>query len=87
MDEDLLEAAEAKGFKNDLDRALLDLIRQLPPTVCDAIFPPPPPPTEEITMATSDVLGGSTANDDGGKREVSMAPPRRRRTIEPRMRF
>lgn len=84
MDEDLLEAAESKGFKNDLDRALLDLIRQLPPAVCDAIFPPSP--TEEVTTATSDVLGGNAANADG-KREVSMAPPRRRRSIEPRMRF
>lgn len=84
MDEDLLDAAERKGFKNDLDRALLDLIRQLPPAVLDAVFPQPPP-TEEVTVATSDPLEGSDG-DDGG-RSISMAPPRRRRTIEPRMRF
>jgi len=85
MDEDLLEAAEKEGFKNDLDRAVLDLVRQVPHAVFDAVFPPPPP-TEQAAVASSDVLGGSAANDDG-KREASMAPPRRRRSIEPRMRF
>lgn len=84
MDEDLLEAAEKKGFKNDLDRALADLLGQVPPAVLDAIFPPPPP-TEDVAVATSDPLGGNEGNDGG--RHVSMAPPRRRRTIEPRMRF
>ena len=77
MDEDLLAAAEARGFKNDLDRALLDLIRQLPAHVVDAIFAPPPEP---VTMADS--IPTATGDDDeagGGSMREGIAPPRHRR--------
>lgn len=89
MDEDLLTAAEAKGFRNDLDRALADLIRQLPSTVLAAVFPPPPEP---VLLATSipDSTGSSGDNSGGGsmREGISMAPPRRkRRDDEPRMRL
>ncbi len=62
MDEDLLEAAESKkkGFQNDLDRAVLDLVRQVPHAVFDAVFPAPPP-TEQVAVATSDPQGATIA--------------------------
>jgi len=54
MDEDLLAAAEAKGFKNNLERALTDLFSQLPRSICEAVFPPVPDPEFEEEDSSDD---------------------------------
>ena len=82
MDEDLLADLEAKGFRNDLDRAIMDLIQQLPRHIQDAVFPPPPQNPESEDDSSDEgkdspppVKGFSLKISDGYSIAVSPDPP------------
>jgi hypothetical protein len=76
MDQDLLLAAKKRGFKNDPNRAITDLLRQLPKLVRDEFFPPkvafkpatptPPPALDQQDEDDQDDSGDSGMGNSTG---------------------